>query len=167
MRLALIVLMATITVFSSSASAKDESTNPRDIEPSGLSFAIGGVTFGGICFDTYLTNRVSLELDLGAIAGAGLHYHPWGADPERKWSPFVGFHGGVIPELEIDLFGDGGDEDEETTVQPDIYIPGGVHYIADSGFSLILELGYLHGFENKDAEAFGIPWAGIKIGLRL
>lgn len=167
MRSTLVLIFSAMICFSPCASAQGEPVNPREAEPSGLGLSIGGVIYCGICFDTYLTNELCLELDLGAVAGAGLDYHHWGSDPERKWSPFIGFHGGVIPQLEIDIFGDDDDEDEETILQPDIYIPVGVHYISDSGFSLRLEMGYLHAFENEDAGAFDLPMVGIKIGFRL
>jgi hypothetical protein len=157
-------LFLTAVFMSGICTAEKPQENLRDLYESGLSLDIGGVAFGGASFDTYLSNKLNLELSLGVIAGAGLNFHFKGDDPDVRWSPYIGAHGGIIPEIDIDLFGD---DDDDTTVRPNVYLPLGVHYISDSGFSLALEIGYMHAFGNDESDPFDIPWFGCKIGFRL
>ncbi|MBN2585935.1 MAG: hypothetical protein JXA64_01475 [Candidatus Fermentibacteraceae bacterium] len=164
MRLALFALLSAVLFLSSVCPAQKAQGNVRDIYESGISLDLGGVVFGGASFDTYISNKLNLELSLGVIFGAGLNYHFIGDDPDTRWSPYIGVHGGLIPDLELNLFGD---DSDEPTVRPNVYLPAGVHYISGSGFSLALELGYMHAFENDDANSFDIPWFGCKIGFRL
>jgi hypothetical protein len=164
MRPARLFVLSVVICLSSICLAQKEQGNIRDIYESGISLDLGGVVFGGASFDTYLSNKLNLELSLGVIFGAGLNYHFKGDDPDIRWSPYIGVHGGLIPDLELNIFGD---DSDETTLRPDVYVPVGVHYISGSGFSLALEIGYMHAFENDDANAFDIPWFGCKAGFRL
>jgi len=71
--------------------------------------------------------------------------------------------GGVIPDLELNFFGD---DNDRTTLRPNVYVPLGAHYISGSGFSPALEFGYMHEFGNDDTDAFDLPWFGCKTGFR-
>jgi hypothetical protein len=140
--------------------SQDSALNPREEKSTGLSIVAGGVVFGGIGVDFFLSSRLNLELDAGAGIGAGLRYHFKGDDPSVSWSPYMGLYGGIIPDFDLDLFGDGDDTDWRTN----LYVPVGIHYISDSGFSVAFEAGYMHGFQVEDEEPFDIPWLGIKAG---
>jgi hypothetical protein len=141
--------------------------NPREDSPFGISMSIGNLAMFGISLDYYPTALWNLEATAGFGWGCGLSIHPFGNDDERHWSPFLGLHGGVAPFPEIDLFEDDDDQPEDYDSQPALFVPLGVHYISDSGFSFEFELGYLHGFADEDSEASAWPfWMGLNLGYR-
>lgn len=141
---------------------KTKGANRREASPLGLSLTSGGVALAGFGLDYYVTNKINLEGIVGVMGGGGggINFHPLGGDNNRTWSPFIGLQGGVIPDIEVDLF-----EDTDDT-QNNIYIPIGLHHIAESGFSFKLEFGYMHGFENDDLDSFDVPWMGLQLGFR-
>jgi len=105
---------------------------------------------------------LNLELSAGLGFGAGLRYHPKGADPDTHWSPYVGGYFGILALPDIDLFGSGGSMEWK----PNIYIPLGLHYISLSGkFSVAFEAGYMHCFKTDISSSFDVPMIGIKVNL--
>ncbi len=148
---ALLILMLSPSVTMS----QDQSVNVRDLHASRFSLVLGGVNWVGGAFDVFLSNRLNLELSAGMGIGAGLRYHPKGADPDVHWSPYIGGYYGIL--MIPDIFGSGG----YTTST--IYIPVGIHYISMSGkFSIALEAGYQH-YTDSDDRALDIPMGAIKI----
>jgi len=155
-------MLTVLVLLPSTSIAKDESVNVRDLHKSRFSVAIGGVTYFGIAFDTFLSNKLNLELSAGLGLGAGLRYHLKGADPDTHWSPFVGGSVGLLGLPHINLGSGGG----YLEFKPDIYIPVGLHYISMSGkFSIALEAGYMHGFKTDESDSFDIPMFAIKVHL--
>ncbi|MCD4701132.1 MAG: hypothetical protein K8S24_04665 [Candidatus Aegiribacteria sp.] len=154
----ILVLVPSVSV------SQDQSVNVRDLHPSRFSFVIGGINLIGISFDTFLSSNFNLELSAGFGVGAGLRYHPTGADTDVRWSPYLGGYFGLIPAMDFNLFGSGGSED----LKPNLYIPAGVHYISMSGkFSIAFEGGYMYIFEANNINSAEIPMIGIKIHLSI
>ncbi len=165
MRIVYVFALLTLLLAPSVSISQDQSVNVRDLHRSRFSFVLGGINLIGVSFDTFLSSELNLELSAGLGLGAGLRYHPKGADPDVRWSPYAGGYIGFLAFPEIDLFGgsDGG-----LICKTNLYIPVGVHYISMSGkFSIALEAGYMHIFKTDDDSSIGIdsdiPMAGIKI----
>jgi len=64
-----ILVLSAVFFLSTFCPAQKSHSNVREIYESGISLDIGGVAFGGASFDTYLSNRLNLELSVGVIAG--------------------------------------------------------------------------------------------------
>jgi len=158
-----ILILCAVLALPVAVSAGDgEPENVRDLYETGLSLNLGGVVFGGASFDVFLNHSFNLEVCLGAIAGAGLRWHWRGADPDVLWSPYAGGYVGVIPDIDLGLFGSGHDD----KVLTDLYLPVGVHYISRQGFSMAFEGGWLHGFAAGSQSGFDIPMVAVKAGFR-
>ena len=141
--------------------AGDEPVNVRDLHKSHLSAVIGGVHFFGIAFDTFLSNKLNLELSAGMGFGAGMRYHFKGDNPDTHWSPYIGGYLGIVAVPDINLFG--GSSSSSFDWKPDIYIPLGLHYISMSGkFALALEAGYMHLFKTDESRSCDIPMLALK-----
>ncbi len=150
----IIILLAGISL------ADDQSENVRDLHSFGVSLNAGGVVIGGASIDIFLTNTFNLELCAGLGFGGGLRYYFSGGDPAVKWAPYIGGYFGMLPLIKI-LDSDDGDD-----WRPNAYIPLGIHYISESGFSLAFEGGYMHAFETDNVSSLDIPMGAIKIGWR-
>ncbi len=123
----------------------------RDEHPIGISLVGGGVCIGGLSLDAFISNTINIELCAGWGFGGGLKYHWNGADPDCKWSPYIGAFGGAAPEIE---FFDSSGGDWGTS----LYFPLGVHYISRSGFSFCVDAGYLNLYGSS------YPWLSLKMG---
>lgn len=152
-------LLMLVLAFGASADS-GQTDNIRSSRSFGLSLNVGGAVFGGLSMDLFATPRLNLELAAGLGVAGGLRYHWNGSDPTVRWSPYLGCCFGMIPDIDIDIFGDGGD----SGWRPNVYLPLGIHYIADSGFALAVEGGVMHGFETDDDDSFTIPMGMVKAG---
>jgi len=123
----------------------------RDDHPIGISVVGGGVCFGGLSLDVFLSNSFNIELSGGWGFGGGLKYHWNGTDPSCKWSPYVGAYAAAIPEI---IIFSSESEDWGTS----IYFPIGVHYISWSGFSFSIDGGYMNAYGASH------PMASVKVG---
>ena len=160
MKIASILTAMIIMLFAGISRSDDQSLNVRDLHPFGISLNAGGVVIGGASLDIFLTNTINLELCAGLGFGGGLRYYFSGGDPAVKWAPYIGGYFGMLPLIEF-LDSDDGDD-----WRPNTYIPLGIHYISDSGFSMAFEGGYMHAFKTDDVSSLDIPMGAIKIGWR-
>jgi len=160
MKTASILIAMIIVLFAGISRSDDQSINVRDMHPFGISLNAGGVVIGGISIDVLLSNTVNLELCGGLGFGGGLRYYFSGSDPAVKWAPYMGGYLGMLPVL--NLF----NNDDSDDWRPNIYVPVGVHYISESGFSLAFEGGYMHAFETDEVSSFDTPMGAIKLGWR-
>lgn len=74
---------------------------------------------GGLSLGTFLSNRLNLQISTGLGVGGGLRNHWSGGDPDVRWSPYAGAHVGLIPYIEIEPLGSGGN----SGLRPDVDLP--------------------------------------------
>ena len=96
-----LLLMLPLFLLGTIIHAQETETNIRTERKMGLSLKAGGVIFGGINIDAFVSPDVNIGgtffilPDYRSI-GAGINYHPLGKDVSRRWSPYIGVEAGAI-----------------------------------------------------------------------
>lgn len=129
-----------------------ENSNPRINNRFGINANLGGPSLLlSFSLDYFFTPNINVETGAGLFGYyGGVKYHINGNKPEKNWTPYVGLYLMHIPE--ITFF---------NTIQArnGLYIPLGLQYLSNSGFTFGTEIAGLVLSGAKTP-----VWAAIKIG---
>ena len=131
-----------------------ESTNPRVTNPFGVNLNIGGPSILlSFSLDYFITSSLNIEAGVGLIGTfAGIKYHLNGHKVDKNWTPYLGLYAVRIPE--ITFF-------STTPARNGLYIPLGIQYISNEGYTLGVEAA---GITIKDIADGTNIWGAIKLG---
>jgi hypothetical protein len=129
-----------------------DNNNPRSINRFGINANLGGPSLLlSLSLDYFFTPTINVETGAGIFGYyAGVKYHINGNRAEKNWTPYTGINLMYIPE--ITLF-------STTEARNGLYIPVGVQYLSNSGFTFGAEIAGLVLSGAKTP-----VWAAIKIG---
>lgn len=139
-----------------------EITNIRSDRSFGVSATAGGASLIGVSLDYFIIPEVDIDLCLGLGFSGGLRFHPLGGKNSIKMSPYIGAQMGVFPETSVDIFG----SVDSDALEYSFYYPLGLHYMANSGFSIMAEAAFLRGVDNAWDEDFRVLFGALRIGWR-
>ncbi len=119
-------------------SADYKELNPREENPFGINLVGGGPTIlSSISVDYFVSPSINIEAGLGFGYYGGIKYHING-NCATNWTPYIGAF--IARSTFLDIILDIFDEDDDGT---GLYVPVGVQYTSDGGFTLGIELSYL------------------------
>jgi len=131
------------------AKLSENEFNPRKDRRFGISVNGGGpAILASVSLDYFIAPRLNIEAGVG-LPGSylGMNYFIKTRKAKQNWLPYVGLHGFYILDV-IDVNENKG-----------LYIPLGMHYMSDKGFTFAMELAVVTG---------DIPFYGaIKLGYHL
>jgi hypothetical protein len=109
--------------------AQSQTSNPRKINPSGISlYAVGPNLIGSVCYDYFITPYLNAEAGIGFIGvHGGLKVHLWGGNDNKKWTPYFGasITRSLFPSAGVDYLP---------------YFPIGIHYVGEKRFNFAFEV---------------------------
>lgn len=157
----LLSIILLLSCFDSNISFSQEVQNIRTERKHGLSLKAGGdLTIFGLSYDAFISPKFNTEFNLSLLfpgVGAGIYYHPWGAVPDKNWSPYTGLH------LAYNFVPFGGWKN--LLHRPTAYLPLGLHLIGDDGLNFSIDAGCIIGnFAFLDRRI--MPYGSISIGYR-
>lgn len=129
-----------------------ENSNPRINNRFGINANLGGSSLLlSFSLDYFFTPNVNVEAGAGIFGYyGGVKYHINGNKPEKNWTPYVGLN--IIHIPEITLF-------STTEARNGLYIPLGLQYLSNNGFTFGTEIAGLVLSGAKTP-----VWGAIKIG---
>ena len=158
--LAVLFLIIGISMFSQSSTKglvtdKITSNNPREQNPLGINFSLGSPVFiASLSIDYFISSTINLEVGGGLIGVyGGVKYHFQG-NKDKNWTPYTGVYLVGIPTITF-LF-------NTTNSHMDIYVPLGIQYIGNGGFTFAFEgaASYSNSRDNKL-----LPYGALKLGF--
>ena len=124
--------------------------NPRLNNRFGVNIIMGGpslVLSGSL--DYFITSSVNIEAGIGLFgAFGGMKYHFSGSKNTANWTPYLGLFYGANLSLETDTY-------------TNLYVPLGLQYTGNKGFTFAVELAGRLEF----GDGFFPVWGAIKFGF--
>lgn len=138
----------------------------RDDRRFGIAFNLGTAAVLGFSADYYVDPQLDLEAGIGMGQYLAVKYHPFGDRNWWSWSPYVGVAGVHVADSFSPLFRFFSD-DRDTDHYFGVYLPIGVHFIAEGGFSFNVEVAFAGLWpaekQNLLDPLYG-PFGGIRLG---
>jgi len=129
-----------------------DKNNPRSSNRFGINANLGGPSLLlSLSLDYFFTPNINVETGAGIFGYyGGVKYHINGNVAEKNWTPYIGLN--IIHIPEITLF-------STTEARNGLYIPIGIQYLGNSGFTFGTEIAglVLDGAKTP-------VWGAIKIG---
>lgn len=147
---AILCCLIAFNLSSQNISATTE-TNPRKEKPVGLNVNLGGPAVYSAALDYFVSPVINLEVGIGPAFYGGMKFHFNGNKDTANWTPFIGAYFTYFYVFD-DLF----DEFEEEPWL--LYIPLGIHFQANGGFTFAVEASAF----TRDGEA--VLFGGLKLG---
>ena len=146
-----LTLLISITLLAQDISV--ENSNPRINNRFGINANLGGPSLIlSFSLDYFFTPNVNVEAGAGIFGYyGGVKYHINGNKPETNWTPYVGLYLMHIPEFTF--------INTTTKKRNGLYIPLGLQYLSNNGFTFGTEIA---GLVLSDAKT--PVWGTIKIG---
>ncbi len=123
--------------------------NPREKRRLGVSGVIGGQSiFVSLSLDYFVTPNLNIEAGAGAVGGyIGMKYHLDSVMNDPRWNPYIGASFSVV-EAFLDA----------SELNNILYIPVGIQYIGNKGFSIAVEVAGL------TPNSWTTTWGALRIG---